>query len=102
MEKYIAERKLLYSLKGSRNKRVFFIRISLPYEVNEKIVNYPVAQNFAGCHVEIDGLREEYPEVYGTDAIQALQLATNLEPFLRRLQKKYDLFWASGEPYFDD
>ncbi len=101
MQKYIAERKLLYSLKGSDIKNEFTIRVGLPYRVDETMVDYPVTKNFAGCHVQIDGLKDECSDVYGADSIQALSLATNLEPFLKRLQKKYDLFWASGEPYFE-
>jgi hypothetical protein len=102
MQKYIAERKLLYSLKGSKLRHEFVIQIGIPYLVDGTMVSYPVTGSFAGCHVQIEGLKEEYSEVYGADSIQALNLATNLEPFLKRLQKQYDLFWASGEPYFED
>lgn len=102
IHKYIAERKLFYSHKGSAEKNAFVIRISLPFEVNQSMVDHPVAQDYSGCHIQIDGLPEIYPDVYGADSIQALNLATNLEAFLRRLQKKYDLFWASGEPYFEE
>jgi hypothetical protein len=102
LKEFIAERKLLYSLKGSGERRNLIIRIGVPYLVKEGMVDFPVGEGFAGCHVEIDGLDETYPEVYGADTVQALNLASNLEPLLKRLQKKYDFYWASGEPYFDE
>jgi hypothetical protein len=101
MKKFIAERKLLYSLKGSGVRKEFVIRLGAPYVVDEHMVGYPVGKGFSGCHVEIEGLNETYSEVYGADSLQAVNLASNVEPFLKRLQKKYDLYWLSGEPYFE-
>jgi len=100
MKDFIAERKLLYSLKGSDIRREFVIRIGVPYPVNT-LAGSPVVESCYGCHVEIEGLNEEYSEVYGGDSIQAIHLASKVDPFLRRLQKKYELYWLSGEPYFD-
>ncbi len=102
MQQYIAERRLLYSSKGSDVRRAFVIRISLPYVVKEDRTSSPMGNVHAGCHVEIEGLNEKYSEVYGADTLQAVNLASNVEPFLKRLQKKYDLYWESGEPYFED
>jgi hypothetical protein len=100
MKNYIAERRLLYSLKGSHTRKEFIIRIGVPYAV-ENIAGSPVVESCAGCHVEIEGLDEKYSEVYGGDSIQAIHLASNIDPFLERLRKKYDLYWLSGEPYFE-
>jgi hypothetical protein len=100
MQNYIAERRLLYSSKGSNARKEFVIRIGAPYSV-ESVAGSPVVESCSACHVEIEGIDERYSEVYGGDSIQAINLATNLGPFLRRLQKKYDLYWLSGEPYFD-
>jgi len=97
--KYIAERKLLYSVKGSNIRKEFAIRISAPYEV-DNLAGSPVVEGCSGCHVDIHGLDERYSEVYGGDSLQAIQLAANVDPFLKRLQKKYDIYWLSGEPYF--
>jgi hypothetical protein len=104
MKQYIAERKLLYSLKGSNTRKEFVVRLGAPYLVKEGMVNFPVGKEGCwGCHVEIEGLDEKYlEEVYGADSLQAVNMASNVESFLKRLQKKYDLFWLSGEPYFDD
>jgi hypothetical protein len=102
MTTYVAERKMLYSEKGSDLRMEFSIRIGAPYAVEPGMVGHPVGEGYAGCHVQIVGLDEKYSEVYGADSVQALNIASNLEPFLRRLQKKYDLYWASGDPYFED
>ncbi len=97
---YIAERKLLYSKKDSSEQKEFSIRISKPFVVEKNMATSPIKEGFVGCNIEIIGLDEEYPTVYGTDSLQAVNLASNMEPFLKRLQKKYDIFWADGNPYF--
>lgn len=103
MTQYIAERKLLYSLKGDDARKEFIIRLSAPYLVQDGMVNFPVGEEGCwGCHVEIAGLDEKYSEVYGADSLQAINFASDVDHFLKRLQKKYDLFFLSGEPYFDD
>jgi hypothetical protein len=102
MTKWIAERKLLYALKGSKERKDLTVRISQPYLVESGSVNFTVADGTGGCSVEFQGIDEDYlDEVYGADLLQALQLATDIEPTLRRLSKKYDLYFPSGEPYFD-
>ena len=103
MNEFIAERRLLYALKGSDIRKEFAVRLGAPYLVQEGMVNFSVGGDGCwGCHVEIEGLDEKYSEVYGADSLQAVNLASNVEPFLERLQKKYDLFFLSGDPYFDD
>ena len=39
--------------------------------------------------------------MYGADLLQALQLAADIEPILKRLSKNYELFFATGEPYVE-
>lgn len=102
MKKFIAGRKLLYSLKGSNVRNEFFIGITAPYSVDQSMVNFPIGNGFMGCDVRISGLEEEGSKVYGADSLQALHLASDIESFLKRLQSKYDLYWLSGEPYFED
>jgi len=97
----IAERRLLYSEKGSDVRKALTIRIGAPYVVSEVPGGPPVEDEFAGCSIELDGIAEEVPDVYGTDRLQALFLAANIEPLLERLRKKYDFFWPSGEAYFE-
>ncbi|WP_372720329.1 hypothetical protein [Immundisolibacter sp.] len=58
--------------------------------------------DMAVCHVEFNGLDEHNFNVYGMDSLQAVNMASNIEAVLERLSKKYDFYWPSGEPYFDD
>ena len=88
MSTIVAERRLLYAQKGSNVKKEFAIRIGLPYVATDELAGYPLGDGVFGCHVEIEGLDEKYSEVYGADSLQAITLASNIEPFLRRLQKK--------------
>ncbi len=97
----IAERKLLYSKKGGSERKDFSIRISKPFVVDENMAKPPIEKGFVGCNVEIVGLDEKYPTVYGADSLQAVNLASNMEPFLERLQKRYDIYWVDGNPYFE-
>ena len=97
---YIAERRLLFSEKSSPLRKEFRIRISAPYIVQQQYVKFPVDGIMAGCHVGIDGLNERDFDVYGMDSLQAINMASDLEPFLKRLSAKYNFFWLTGEPYF--
>lgn len=96
----IAERKLLYAVRGSNERKEFSIRIHAPYVVSQNSLNFPIGSIIAGCHVEINGLDAVIPEVYGADTLQAVNIASDVEAFLRRLEKTYDIFWISGDPYF--
>lgn len=101
--KFIAQRKLLYSLKDDGVRREFTIRLGAPYIVDEQMAGFPIGQDVYGCHVEIEGiegLNVIYPEVYGADSLQAVNLASNVEAFLKKLQNKYDIYWLCGDPYF--
>ncbi len=102
MTKWIAERRLQYAPKGSTERKDLIIRIGQPYLVESGSVNFTVAEGTAGCSVEFCGIDAEYlDEVYGADLLQALQLAADVEPTLKRLSNKYDLYFPGGEPYFD-
>ena len=109
MKKWIAERDLRYSPKGVDKRRKLVIRISEPYLVKEGTVNFKFAEGTAGCTVEVIGLydgeafeNENTHEVYGADTLQALERASNIEPLLKRLSKKYDIYFPTGESYFEE
>jgi len=109
MKKWVAERKLLYSVKGSDIRSELVIRISEPYLVEEGTVNFELSEGTAGCSVEFIGLKDgvvfkkrNEHEVYGVDSMQALQLAVDIEPALKRLSKKYNIFFPCGDLYFDE
>ena len=108
MKEWIAKRELLYSLKGTDKRSELLIRISEPYLVKKGTVNFDFAEGTAGCSVEVVGLKDNEAfeegsvhEVYGADSLQALQIASNVEPLLKRLSKKYDIYFPDGELYFD-
>lgn len=100
--KYIAVRRLKYSEKGSDQKNNFSIHVSEPFIVSQSMVDFYIEGEVYACKVKIENLDESYPLVFGADGIQSLNLASNLEPFIERLQKKYNIYWHSGEPYFED
>ena len=103
MEKSIAERELLYSLKGESTRKKLVVRIRAPYLIEENTVNFEFPPGAAACKIEFDGLPKSLvEEVHGVDSIQALALATDIDPFIKGLEKKYDLFWSSGDPYFEE
>lgn len=100
--RYIAERRLLVSEKRSDKQRQVVIRITEPYSVRQDQVNFPVDGTTAGCHVEIDGLDVPAFDVYGMDSLQAVNMASNIESLVKRLSDRFDFYWASGEPYFEE
>jgi hypothetical protein len=54
MTQFIAERRLLFSQKGSNVKNELVIRIARPYIVTEDMLAYSVVgAGVFGCHVEI-------------------------------------------------
>jgi hypothetical protein len=92
----IAERKLLYSLRHDQRRKDCTIRLGAPYFVVRD------AQPCSRCDIQIMGLNETLPDVYGADALQAVTFAANaIESLLQRLQDKYDFYHLSGNPYFD-
>ncbi len=93
MKKIIAERKLLYTPKGGSARKELVVRIGVPYLDKD---------GMARCPVEWDGLFENFADIAGMDSLQALHLATDIDSMLKKLRSKYDFFWSSGEPYFDD
>ena len=100
MEKFIAERELLYSLKGESTRKKLVVKISAPYLVDQSMVNFKFDPGTAGCTIEFDGIPESSIEVHGVDTLHALKLAADIDPYLRGLERKYDLFWLSGDAYF--
>jgi hypothetical protein len=103
MSKFIAERKLMYSIKGESKRYDLVIGLTPPYWVKESPDgNYRYEHELCVCRVEFDGLPELLiREAYGTDSVQAVGLASNIDGYIRGLEKKYDIFWPTGEPYFE-
>ena len=79
------------------------IRVFAPRPVDPDSVSFEVAEGAAVCTVEFDGIPDETQgDTYGADSLQALQLAADVEPVLKRLSKRYDFYFPTGEGYFDE
>lgn len=95
MEKVIAERKLMFARKGTKERKELVIRVGVPYWVEDGV---------AACPVEWEGLfdKKELADSRGMDLLQALYFAANTDALLEKLRHKYDFYWPSGDPYHDD
>lgn len=100
--RYIAERILLLAEKNTSRTRKIRVKVSEPQIVEQSAVTFPVDGIMSVCHVDVEGLSEHSFDVYGTDSLQAISLAANIEPLIERLSSEYDFYWSSGEPYFDE
>ena len=96
MSQCIAERQLLYSSKDSVERHPITVRILQPTVVD-------ATDGTGQCIVEVHGLPKPVSErYYGADTLQALQLAADVEPLLKRLAREFDFFFPTGEGYFDE
>jgi hypothetical protein len=96
----IAERRLVFSEKGSSERKPLLIRVFAPQPVDPD--RRPDADT-SSCVVEFDGIPDaNLGEIYGADSIQALQLAVDIEPVLKRLSKRYEFYFPTGDGYFDE
>jgi hypothetical protein len=98
----IAERHLVFSVKDESERWPLVIRIFAPRLVDPASVSFQVAPGTAVCTVEFDGITGETGDTYGADSIQALQLAADIEPVLKRLSHRYDFYFFTGEGYADE
>jgi len=102
MTTVIAQRRLLFSVKGQAQRRPLVIRLYAPQPVSPDSPLYHPDQETASCRVEFDGIAAgDLGETFGADTLQALQLAADVEPTLKRLSKEYDFYFTTGEGYFD-
>jgi len=102
MSSYIAERHLLFSKTGDGAPTRLTVGLCAPVVVAQDEVQYPVDGVMSKCHVEFEGLNEHSFDVFGTDSLQAINLASNIEAVIKRLSEEYDFFWATGEPYLEE
>ena len=99
----IAERHLTFSEKGRPERTALVIRVFAPRLVESDSVSFQIAPGTAVCKVVFDGLPEvAMGDTFGADSLQALQLAADIEPVLKRLSDRYDFYFPTGEGYFDE
>ena len=94
MKNCIAERKLVFIVKETGESKDLTIRIGTPCWLPD--------DELASCPVEWDGLFEHFADAKGIDSLQAIHMASDIDPLLKLLQNKYDFYWPSGERYFGD
>ena len=102
MNNCIAERRLLFSEVGDIERKELTVRIYAPCHVEKSKTEFEFNEGVAACIVELDGLPEMIKEeIFGADSLQAVQLAANVDPILKRLSQKYRFFFSTGEDYFE-
>ncbi len=103
MKNSIAHRRLLISKKGVEKRTDLYIHIGPPRFMPPEKLPFEADDKFAVCNIEMIGFEEPFfDSIYGADLIQAIQLASNIDPILRSYSVTYDLFFEDGEPYFED
>jgi hypothetical protein len=98
----IPVRELFYCLKGKQVRKKLIVRIRGPYLINKNEVNFRFDEGTAGCTIEFDGLGEDNIEVFGIDRLHALSLSVDIDSYLKSMTTKYDFYWITGEPYFEE
>jgi hypothetical protein len=103
MPETIAERRLSWAKKGDPSRSEFVIRIGAPFVVEPGSVDFPVSEGTGACRIEFVGFPVAVEDtVYGADTVQALQLAIDVDPLLKRFSDRYDIYFPTGEPYFEE
>lgn len=97
-----ASRTLHYSVIGETTRHPVTIRIVGPYLLTPGSVAFEFDEGTAGCDIEFDGLPQKTISVYGADTLQALQMAVDIDPYLRGLSRTYEFFYDNGDAYLDD
>jgi hypothetical protein len=94
---------LCFSEKGKAERKPLLIRIFAPQPVDFDSELFRPDADTSSCVVEFDGIPDgNMGAIYGADSIQALQLAVDIEPVLKRLSERYDFYFPTGEGYFDE
>jgi hypothetical protein len=91
MENFIAERRLIAESTLDGKRKDVTIRIGIPYWIEEGEI--------AGCAVRYDGLFPVFNDRKGTDLLQALQIASDIDIVLAAMSDEFKFYWPSGELY---
>ncbi|WOS41135.1 hypothetical protein [Xanthomonas rydalmerensis] len=100
----IAERALLFSEASGSDLNELKVQIFSPTFADLTGLNAKLDQGAAICVVRFLGIAEPDVEIHGIDGVHALSQAADVDSLLKVVAKKngYQLFWTSGEPYFED
>lgn len=100
----VATRVLYFSLKGETKKRELVIKLYAPIQI---VASTQVTAGPAGsfvCYLEFSRLCNGYL-FYGYDEFQAIGFASNLDPILKALDDRCNLYFDDSiecEFYFDN
>ena len=97
----IAERELFFTPKGGGERKTLTIRVFAPRQVEEGTVNFEFSPGTSRCVVDFDGINEQV-EFFGMDSLQALEMVSKLDRYLAGFSQRYDFYWMTGEPYFEE
>ena len=99
----VARRKLLFTTPDNITQRPCTIGISVPREVTTSSGDEELHDPLAACHIVFEGFDAEPIEVHGSDSLQALAMACDIDPFLRDLERRkgFEFFWDDGTAYFE-
>lgn len=97
----VATRRIAYAERNGLASGILEVRVMLPQVVDADECSSVSPPSSYSCRVSFDAFPRLDYEVHGADAIQALELAVNIDPVLQSLQHKYVLSFLDGEPYFE-
>lgn len=97
----IASRRLFYREVGGTSLSECSFGIERPKIVTTEDAVMKADGLVCTCRVFVEGLDMSPITVYGVDAVQAIQLASDLDSIVKRLTSRFEFFWLDGEPYFD-
>jgi hypothetical protein len=101
-KEFVAERELLFSLKGESQRHPLVVRVGYPYLLDKTNANFAFDVGAAGCTISFDGLDATPAQLHGIDSLHALALAVDIDRHLRGMSKDYNFYWSTGEAYFED
>ena len=99
----IARRNLLYTSRDHATPQPCTVGITAPREVATGTDDQALHDSMAACEIVFEGLSAPPIEVRGSDSLQALSLACDVDPYLRGLERQfgYEFFWDDGSAYFE-
>ena len=100
-KKAIAQRTILLVEKETKKESKLLIKINEPYLVDERDPGYSPNEEVAACVIEFFGIDFDPITIHGVDSIHALAQASDIDIYLKKLCGQYNLFFLSGDPYFE-
>jgi hypothetical protein len=100
----IARRRLLFTTRDNATQRECTVGITAPREESaEEAAQAQRPDPMAVCEIVFEGLSVPPIAVHGSDTLQAIAMAADLDGYLRGLEREQgiEFFWDDGSAYFD-